>query len=138
MPTPNADPIHAPLHCRRLWWGIGWALVLLVICFSLAPKAPEVPGDPGNWSGHLIAYGTLGAWFARLLPPSRNRLYATLMLIAMGGLMEVLQGLSGYRTADPLDMLANTSGVLLGMLAAPPRLPNGLLTLDRWLARRPG
>ncbi|MCX9155738.1 VanZ family protein [Niveibacterium sp. 24ML] len=118
-----------------MWWGIGWALVALVGVFSLMPKPPEVPGDPGNWSGHLMAYGALGAWFARLLLQGRERLRAALLLIGMGVLMEVLQGLSGYRTFDLLDMFANTCGVLLGMLAAPPRLPSGLPMLERWLLR---
>lgn len=123
------------LRHHRLWWGIGWALVALVVVFSLIPKPPEVPGDPGNWSGHLIAYGTLGAWFARLILRARGRLRAALMLIGMGVLMEVLQGLSGYRAFDVLDMLANSCGVILGMLAAPPRLPSGLPALERGLLR---
>ncbi|GAA5175957.1 hypothetical protein GCM10025771_09510 [Niveibacterium umoris] len=119
----------------RLWWGIGWALVLAVIVMSLAPKAPEIPGDRGNWSGHLIAYGTLGGWFARLIPGASGRLRLVVILAAMGVLMEILQGLSGYRTYDPLDMLANTCGALLGVALSPPRVPSGLPLLARFVAR---
>jgi len=132
-------PLNTPqLDRAPLWWGLGWALVALVIFFSLEPKPPEVPGDPGNWSGHLIAYGTLAGWFTRLLYARRSRLLALALLVSMGVVLEFLQGMTGYRTYDPLDMLANTCGVLLGLLLAPPRLPNGLPTVERWLRRVTG
>ena len=115
----------------RLWWTLGWLLVMAVVVMSLAPRAPEVPGDPGNWSGHLIAYGTLAGWFSRLIGARAGRLRLVALLIGMGVLMECLQGMSGYRTFDPLDMLANSCGVLLGWLSAPPRLPNGLAALEQ-------
>lgn len=134
-----SGPTHAPQFAYpRLWWGLGWALVALVIFFSLEPKAPEVPGDPGNWSGHLLAYGTLAGWFTRLLYARRSRLIALAMLVSMGVVLEFLQGMTGYRTYDPLDMLANTCGVLLGLLLAPPRLPNGLPMLERCVRRVAG
>jgi len=110
-------------------------LVATVLVLSLIPNPPQLEEDPNNWSGHLSAYGVLMAWFARLVLPARRPI-AALLLIAMGVGVEFLQGMTGYRTFDPTDMLANSCGVMLGWLASPPRLPSGLTALDRLISPR--
>jgi VanZ family protein len=120
---------------RVLWYAIGHLLIGLVVVFSLMPNPPEGPDDPGNWSGHLLAYGTLMAWFAQLHERLAMRLAIALGFVALGVSMEFLQGLTDYRTYDVFDMLANTCGVALGLIASPPRVPNGLRGVERLLAR---
>jgi len=51
------------------------------------------------------------SWFAVVLHGSSRHL-SVLGLIAMGVLVEILQGWSGYRYFEYADMLANSSGVL--------------------------
>ena len=91
--------IRAP-RLRVLWHAIGYLLIGLVVVFSLMPNPPEGPDDPGNWSGHLLAYGTLMAWFAQLH-----------------------------------ERLATRLAIAPGFVASPPRVPNGLLAVERLLAR---
>jgi VanZ family protein len=54
-----------------------------------------------------------------------------------GIVLEFLQRLTGYRTFEIADMIADVCGVCLGWLAAPPRLPHALRYVEtRWLGAR--
>jgi VanZ family protein len=113
-------------NCNRLhyqhWWRAGGAvLVLSVIVLSLMRNAPEIPINEGDKLGHLLAYGSLMFWFAQIDTQPRQRLHWALVFIAMGIALEFAQGMIAYRSFDGFDMLADTAGVLLGWLAAPPR-----------------
>jgi glycopeptide antibiotics resistance protein len=63
-------------------------------------------------------------WFCQIYASQRIRLFHGIAFLAMGVGLEVLQGLSGLREYDAMDMLANSVGVAAGWLAAPllPRL----------------
>jgi hypothetical protein len=125
-----------PMHFRRLWWALGLALVAAVVVLSLVPDPPHaLPGDDNNWGGHLVAYGTMMGWCARLTPSGRARLALGVGFCLLGVGVEYAQRATGYRTFDVFDMVANSAGVLLGWLVSPPRAPNGISTLDRWLDR---
>lgn len=105
------------LRYRSAWLGGGWLLVTLVSVLSLMPNPPE----PFSFSyvdkvEHSIAYASLSWWFCQIYMTARLRV--VLALIAMGVLIEILQGLSGYRYFEYADMLANSTGVLLGFLWA--------------------
>lgn len=101
------------LSRRPLWLAIGWSLVLLVTVLSLMPttRLPEVSYN--DKLGHLLAYFTLMAWFGQI---HGARMKPVLALLAMGALIELLQGWSGYRDMSGLDMLANAAGVATGWL----------------------
>ena len=71
----------------------------------------------------MLAYAALMFWFCQLY---LNKILYGAGFIAMGVALEVLQGMSGLRSYEMLDMLANAAGVILGWLAArvlPPLLP---------------
>ena len=113
-------------NCNRLhyqhWWRVGGAvLVLSVIVLSLMPHPPEIPISAGDKLAHLLTYITLMFWFAQVDIQHRQRLRWALAFIAMGIALEFAQGMTAYRSFDGFDMLANTVGVLLGWLVAPPR-----------------
>ncbi|MFZ0788942.1 MAG: hypothetical protein WAM94_04890 [Chromatiaceae bacterium] len=57
------------------------------------------------------------------------------LLVAMGSALEFAQGLTGYRFLSFADMAANTVGVVLGWLAAPPRLRNACAWVASKLSR---
>ena len=44
--------------------------------------------------------------------------------------LEFAQGLTGYRSFEVIDMVANTLGVLIGWTIAPPRGPDLLSRLE--------
>lgn len=54
--------------------------------------------------------------------------------MALGVILEVLQGWSGYRYFEYADMLANTLGVFVGLLLATTQLGGLVGGLDRLLA----
>lgn len=63
-------------------------------------------------------------WFCQIYASRRTRLFHGIGFLAMGVGLELLQGLSGLREYDVMDMLANGVGVAAGWIAAPllPRL----------------
>jgi len=98
---------------------IGWLMVGLVIVLSLIPIAAAIPKvHNGDKIGHFVAYFSLMLWFALLYPkPWVRNLYA-IAFIVMGGLMEVLQSFTAYRSMDIEDFHVNTLGVIVGFIAA--------------------
>jgi len=72
----------------------------------------------GDKLGHLLAYGLLMFWFSQIYLSQKTRLFYGIGFLAMGVGLEVLQGMSGTREYDVVDMLANAAGVLSGWLAA--------------------
>lgn len=58
--------MNGDLKLRPPWLAIGWALVLLVICLSVIPAPPGIPGELGDKAGHVAAYSVLMLWFSQL------------------------------------------------------------------------
>jgi len=118
-----------------VWWrALGYALVAIVIWLSLTPQPPELHVEQGDKLQHVVAYGALMLWFAQL-HAGRARAGAALALVVLGVALEGVQGLTGYRSFDVIDMAANTAGVVLGLAAGPPRLPNVLRLFERCVKR---
>ena len=109
---------------RKLWIGGGWLIVAAIVYFSLFKLAIDTEIKGGDKLGHLLAYGGLMAWWSQLYVSPATRLRLGLAFIALGAMMELAQGLTPNRYPEWLDLAANTAGVLLGWLAAPPRAPN--------------
>ena len=113
-----------PLRHRRLWLGTWLAMVAAVVVLSLIPPPPLPPGafEGIDKVEHVLGYFALSAMgsalFARM--PTRARIAAA--LVALGVAVEIAQGQwTATRTPDLLDAVANTFGVLLGVLATPLR-----------------
>lgn len=108
QPQPNG------LAYPRVWQGIGWLMVAIVVWLSLVPQ-PPVPPEFLAWdkAQHFVAYAGLMFWFRQSFQPHWRW---PAFLIGLGIGLEYLQGLSGVRMLDPFDMLANSIGVLLGLL----------------------
>ena len=90
--------------------------VSVVVALTGASVLPvgKLPGDPGNYLGHLSAYGAAMlalSGVARLRP-----LVAAAGLVVLGIVIELLQPLVG-RENHWQDMVANTAGVGIGWLA---------------------
>ncbi|MDD2720158.1 MAG: VanZ family protein [Gallionella sp.] len=112
------------LRYHTVWLTGGWLLVVLVVTLSLMPHPPEpLAFAHADKLEHAASYATLSYWFCQLYRSAQLRVMA--LLVALGVLLEVLQGFTGYRFYDVLDMLANSSGVLLGWLIV--RTPLGRL-----------
>jgi len=107
-------------------------MLLGVGVVSLAP-VPDV--GVGDKLSHTLTYLVLAAWFG-LLAASRLVLCWTVVgLMVYGILLEVLQGMTSYRYAEWGDILANGSGILIGIWIYRTPLSRVLRLLDRKLFR---
>lgn len=106
-----------PLHLRTLWILIGLALIAALAAGSLWPTLP-MPMPPFSWSDkfmHFIAYFLIATWFAALVKPHKLWLLG-IALVVLGAGLEGAQWLGGQRHAEWADGIANTLGVVSGLL----------------------
>ncbi len=102
---------------------------MLVACLSLIPAPPSIDVTAGDKVAHVLAYATLMLWFLQLYP-ARRRLLLAISFVLMGVGLEALQGLTGWRSFQYLDMVANTAGVALGWLLGHTRLSSTLSIIE--------
>lgn len=98
------------------YWLALTAVILVAITFlSLWPleQLPSVPGT--DKSHHFLAYACL--MFPAALRRPRNWLLIGLLFIAYSGTIELVQPYVN-RYGEWLDMLANSTGIVCGALAA--------------------
>ncbi len=101
---------------KRFVFVVGFLLVLGLVAYgSLAADTPlRTPSHILDKFQHMGAYGLL-MLMALAATRGRSRLALGLGLVAMGVVMELLQGWgTAGREASWLDMLANGVGVALG------------------------
>jgi VanZ family protein len=99
---------------------IAWALVVLVIFLSLTPHPPEpVHFDNADKFEHALAYAALSFWFCHIYKTKHARLLVIVALAGLGVALEYVQGWTGYRTFDVMDMLADSVGVVMGFVLTP-------------------
>jgi VanZ family protein len=112
-------------NLRPVWLAVGWAMVAVIVWLSLTPSPPKVDFEQSDKVGHFLAYGGVMFWFAQLYAEPKARLGYAAGFVAMGVALEFIQGWTGYRSFELLDMLADGIGVALGWAAALvlPRLP---------------
>lgn len=104
------------LNNIKAYWVVLTLTTLVAITFlSLWPLAqlPQVPGT--DKTHHLIAYACL--MFPAALRKPRNWLLIGLSFIAYSGSIELIQPYVN-RYGEWLDMLANSTGVACGAIAA--------------------
>lgn len=121
------------LHLRPLWFGLAYAQLLVVAVLSLTPTVPEVGG--GDKLSHFLAYAALSIAFSLIIRQRKSLRWILFGLIAFGVLMEYLQGLTDYRYADPEDAVANSIGVIFGLLFHFSPLRLILVKVDAYLHR---
>jgi VanZ family protein len=101
----------------RFWLIIGVLQVAVVFWLSLAPKPPQpFQFDMADKVSHLAAYALLMWWFSVTAARNRQRIFYAAYFVLMGVVIEILQGMSGYRHFQVADMLANVAGVAAGWL----------------------
>ena len=107
-----------PLRHPRLWLVGGWVLVALALLASLTPTQNLPNIGASDKLEHLTAYALMTLWFAGIYPRSRYIMIGIGMFF-LGALIEAAQGSMGWgRQADIYDMLANTTGIVAGLIAA--------------------
>jgi VanZ family protein len=117
VPEVKSHPNWGP-RWRRAWLTLGWGWAAAIVWLSLTPSPPTLDFEQSDKLGHFLAYGGLMFWFCQLYPKAQTRVYYAAGFIALGVGMEILQGMTDYRTFEVLDMAANTIGVFLGWAGA--------------------
>ena len=107
--------------CRKWKWLLATSAAIIVI--SLIPIPEKAPLDDvpfiDKWV-HFVMYGAIvfAAWFDAVRNKT-ERISAWFILAVflysslLGGFMELLQGLTPYRSCDSLDFYADVFGALL-------------------------
>jgi len=125
-----ALPVIKPLRRPRLWTALWLLAVLVVIVVCLIPPPPIDLPQNGDKVEHFLAYFILSGSAVQLFRRGTPLLWAGVGLVLMGVGIEFAQGaLTSNRSADPMDALANTIGVLSGLTTALTPLRDILL---RW------
>ena len=94
-----------------------------VLCLIPIPQAAEGIGPPASDKyAHVLLFGGLAVLWWRVVP---GRWWVVGLAVALyGGLLELMQGLTSYRTCDVFDFLADGLGAGLAL---------GGVALWRWL-----
>jgi VanZ family protein len=98
---------------RTILFGIGLSIVMAMWVLSLIPITQSVVPGSDKWH-HFIAYAGCTFWWCSIYTTIKRRALLAVGFALMGGLIEVLQGLSGYRYFEWADMGANALGALAG------------------------
>ena len=89
-------------------------MLAIVGVLSLVPAPAAIGGSDKLM--HLLTYFILSAGFSTLVCYNKSVLYIAIGLISYGILLEFLQGLTGYRFMEAYDVLANSVGVISGLI----------------------
>jgi VanZ family protein len=114
MARPEEGP---ELRLARLWWALGWALVVFITVSCLEP--PRYVPNLHLWdkAEHALAFGGMALWFGGLVRRSRYLLVAFVMLLFGGGI-EIAQGVMRLgRDMDIMDFLADGVGISIALTA---------------------
>ena len=132
-----------PLRYAPYWRAFSVLLLLLVIAAAIMPAIWMWPdrGSIVRWFGeidklaHLLTFAFLAVWFAGQYRP-RSYWRIAVGLLAYGVLIELLQRLVGYRSAEWLDVAADAAGILVGLAIAAIGLGGWSLRLENWYQQR--
>ena len=131
MRWPGSGAAKAFVRPQR-WLGAWWTMIALVIIGSLLPALllPDLPAGSDKVE-HLLGYAILSATAVQVFATRVALLRAALFLVALGVGIEVAQDLlTTTREMDAMDALANTCGVVLGMLTALTPMRDALLRME--------
>jgi VanZ family protein len=98
---------------RRLSFWLFWPALMLVVWGELTPHPPAIAASDKLL--HFLAYFGLSGLATAAMGRVRSALVIVLVLIALGGALEIAQSFTG-RDAEWLDEAANAAGAILGAL----------------------
>ncbi len=127
----NEGQASALLRLRWLWFCCGVGMLILVAILSLMPVSDMGGNDK---LGHILMYAFVSGWFSLLVTRDRSLWWVLSGLIAYGLLMEFLQGLTDYRSAEFADAIANSIGAAIGLVFRFTRVRAWLVRIDHQLS----
>jgi len=119
--TTGKGPMLREFRWPALWVAI-WIAMIAAVVFGSLVSASDLPTVPDGFDKveHFVGYLTLSAYAVMLFANRRGQAVAAAGLIALGVGLEFAQGAwTVSRMADSADALANSLGVLAGLMLGP-------------------
>jgi VanZ family protein len=119
-----------------MWLVLGWAFVALATLASIVPPQQLLtPRSVNDKVEHVVGYALLALWFAGIYPRSRYPMIAG-WLFVMGLAIEWAQGAMHFgRSADFRDVIANITGIAIGLSLAWVALGGWAQRVEAWTRR---
>jgi len=133
-----------PLQHERLWRVLSVCILVVVLIGTMIPSIwidSKVQAllwfeNTDKWI-HGITFLILSVWFTGLTARSAY-LKVIVGLTLFGFVVELCQLFISYRTADWIDIAANTIGIIAGIAVALTGLGGWGLRVESWYSRRSG
>ena len=123
------------LKYRKWWLAAGYTLVAIVVYLSLHPSPPDTRGVfMGDKLLHGLTYIVLTVWFCQLYQQHQFKIVAASLFI-LGVFVEIAQWGTGYRFFELADIVANSSGIVIGWLLALKLLSKLFLSIEKLLIK---
>ena len=132
-----------PIRHTGIWRISSVAILLLVLVLTLSPTLWffDSKATAFDWFKyadkwlHALTFMALTLWFTGLY---EKRLWwlTALGLVLFGLLVEFCQLQISYRTAEWMDIAANTAGIIVGLTVAAAGLGGWSLRVEDWYSRR--
>ena len=98
----------------QVWrWALGLCVVSVLV-LALMPSPPEMLSTGWDKANHSLAFSVIMVLGCYAFPG--NKWSVMLDSLAYGALIEVLQSFTSYRSAGWSDLLADSIGVVIGLL----------------------
>ena len=91
-------------------------VIVGITVLSLMPPISKINLSEKDKIGHFVAYTVLTINGLMIRKYQSKKMWLLFAFILYGGLMEFLQGFVPGREVSALDLVANTSGILVGLL----------------------
>jgi len=122
-PSRLASVLATVTHARRPWQVLLFALTAVVLYLALTPAPPKQIDLGWDKLNHATAFAALTISGCFGFPSSRRTVLLLLLaVLALGGLIEILQAYVPGRSSDWFDLLADSVGMLCGVVVALPLL----------------
>lgn len=120
------------LKFKNLYLTTGFLYIVLISYLSLIPEPVRVVGfGHADKIGHFSAYLLMMFWFVQIYSTKDLLDFLAVAFILTGVFIEYLQLLTGFRSFEYADMLANAAGVFTGRLLADTRAATVLISFEK-------
>ena len=94
-----------------------WSFLVISLILFLSPVSNTISSLINDKVSHAFAYGTLFFLAAKSYKDKYSSLYIGLLVFLLGFTVEIVQSMTGYRSGELDDILANVFGIgLVGIL----------------------
>ena len=117
---------------------MGYLYIVFIIIGSLMSlnNFDPIPYEHGDKWIHFILYFVLVSWFIQIYQQWSSQFLVLVLSIVLGMTLEVLQGMTGYRSFDYYDALSNSMGAASAFMLIKTPYSRLLYQLDRILQKK--